>query len=679
MLEFTKGFKSRRGFYFIFILLSMLNLSLLAQTKAFIPLQAQGAIPQDFLLPPEVVWMKSVSDLSKQESKKVREIKQDFYFQQSFYLKSLLSSGNVIFGDTLSAYLTQVAHKILKNRPQLQGKLRFYTVRSSSPNAFTSNDGIILVNIGLLAKLKNEAQLAFVLCHEISHFEQQHPLKIFQETRQSHHRQGGVFEKLSMEERLFSQGTYTQQTEYQADSLGLQLYLSTGYATADIDDLFEKMESTQALYDSTIFDFSALNIQNLPFFNLQTQAIEGIVDEENNPSLSHPNAAQRKAKLAKLLPKKNRPTLAFIIEKSHFYYVQKLARMENSLIELENRHYETSLYNLTILAQLYPEEALFWQKMKTYCLYGLCKYINSGRLWEIHIDYQVAQKPLQLLCYYLEKGEPAYLLKIAFSHLKLTQQQNPDSKLWRKLGESLGEDVYKYYPDSVANFQKIYRFDNKTLEEISTLAKTPPKEKTQRQLVLQGINLGIDSIVFVNPTYQRFDYRKNPPEDFLGGQAMEFGLIEKIGNYAKSVKLTYHLLHNSNLTSAQIEHYNELALLHHWIKEKLIHPEGFQVISLHYDEIQKLIAKYKTPYFAWTGGVGMIQSRQEWKKKKILRWIPLPYFQFRPKHETFFYTLVYDMQAEKYLVKYPRRTHLSDQADMFHSVIYDIIYQLKKH
>lgn len=37
--------------------------------------------------------------------------------------------------------------------------------------------------MGLLAQLENEAQLAFILCHEIVHVEQNHNLEIFLEAK----------------------------------------------------------------------------------------------------------------------------------------------------------------------------------------------------------------------------------------------------------------------------------------------------------------------------------------------------------------------------------------------------------------------------------------------------------------------------------------------------------------
>ena len=43
--------------------------------------------------------------------------------------------------------------------------------------------GLFFVNIGLISSAKSEAQIAYVLAHEISHFTEGHVLQGFLETR----------------------------------------------------------------------------------------------------------------------------------------------------------------------------------------------------------------------------------------------------------------------------------------------------------------------------------------------------------------------------------------------------------------------------------------------------------------------------------------------------------------
>lgn len=82
----------------------------------------------------------------------------------------------------LQQYVTQIGYKLIpryiKDMPRDDpAKLiyRFYVVEDDSFNAFALPDGSVFVHTGLLKQLKNEAQLAAVLGHEIAHITYEHP------------------------------------------------------------------------------------------------------------------------------------------------------------------------------------------------------------------------------------------------------------------------------------------------------------------------------------------------------------------------------------------------------------------------------------------------------------------------------------------------------------------------
>jgi beta-barrel assembly-enhancing protease len=93
----------------------------------------------------------------------------------------MLRSGYVLFNDPLSEYVSAVADNLLKEDANLRKKLNFYVLRSSDVNAFATDQGAVLVTTGLLSQIENEAQLAFVLAHEITHFQRKHTLNLFME------------------------------------------------------------------------------------------------------------------------------------------------------------------------------------------------------------------------------------------------------------------------------------------------------------------------------------------------------------------------------------------------------------------------------------------------------------------------------------------------------------------
>ena len=143
------------------ILLLSLSSGISQIQSQFPGFQAEGDIPPEFLLSVRQSYQKHLSeqgDLSDNQA--------TFYLQNAYQVHQLLYSGKVLFNDEASQYIGKIADQILKHRSEIRKSLRFFAVASPEINAFATNDGIVLVNIGLLAQVKQEAQLAFILCHQ---------------------------------------------------------------------------------------------------------------------------------------------------------------------------------------------------------------------------------------------------------------------------------------------------------------------------------------------------------------------------------------------------------------------------------------------------------------------------------------------------------------------------------
>ncbi len=83
-------------------------------------------------------------------------------------------------------YVSDLGYRLLPagaNGTSKALEFRFFVVEDSSVNAAALPDGTVLVNTGLLGAVENEAQLAFVLSHEISHVLQVHYWREVHETR----------------------------------------------------------------------------------------------------------------------------------------------------------------------------------------------------------------------------------------------------------------------------------------------------------------------------------------------------------------------------------------------------------------------------------------------------------------------------------------------------------------
>jgi hypothetical protein len=119
-------------------------------------------------------------------------------------------------------------------------EFRFFVVEDPEINAASLPDGTVLINTGLLGALENEAQLAFVLSHEMAHVLQVHYRREVEETRGS--RIGLTIAGVAAGAFIGNAGVFMAQIgiasvvnghqrelENQADRLGLQNVIEHGY------------------------------------------------------------------------------------------------------------------------------------------------------------------------------------------------------------------------------------------------------------------------------------------------------------------------------------------------------------------------------------------------------------------------------------------------------------------
>ena len=146
----------------VFFLLCSLFSSILGAQAAdfnnYQMLQSHGAIPEDFTILAQERYHRDVAaaTVNGQIDPKVDR----FYLETDFIIDDMLIGGKILFGDTVTQYVNHVADVVLKDDPELRKKLRFYCLRSTEVNAYSTSPGIIFVSIGLIAQLNSEAQLA---------------------------------------------------------------------------------------------------------------------------------------------------------------------------------------------------------------------------------------------------------------------------------------------------------------------------------------------------------------------------------------------------------------------------------------------------------------------------------------------------------------------------------------
>jgi predicted Zn-dependent protease len=78
-------------------------------------------------------------------------------------------------------YVTSIGQKMVAKTSRTNLPWEFYVVQTKEVNAFAAPGGFVFVTTGALRLMKNEAQLAGVLGHEVAHVDKKHSIKGIQQ------------------------------------------------------------------------------------------------------------------------------------------------------------------------------------------------------------------------------------------------------------------------------------------------------------------------------------------------------------------------------------------------------------------------------------------------------------------------------------------------------------------
>ncbi len=138
----------------------------------YTPIQQKGEIPYDY-----IKKLKGDVKIKYRNSERINKLQRDQFKDATKYsISQVFQKGDIYFNDPMTEYVRKVGDQLLYGS-DLAIDIRFFVSRYTTTNATSWQDGTIIVNIGLLSKIENEAQLAFAMAHEVSHYIQQHPYK----------------------------------------------------------------------------------------------------------------------------------------------------------------------------------------------------------------------------------------------------------------------------------------------------------------------------------------------------------------------------------------------------------------------------------------------------------------------------------------------------------------------
>ena len=165
-------------------------------------------------------------------------------WSQAAELREALLSGGVVYDDpALTAYVQRVIDRLY---PEFKGTIHVTLLKSPHLNAFAVPDGNLYINVGLLARFDNEAQLATVLAHEGTHFTNRHgylSAKSVKSNAAFATVVGGLLGVPLIPDLIAISSIfgYSRELETEADEVGYRRLLQAGYDVHEAPKVFEHL------------------------------------------------------------------------------------------------------------------------------------------------------------------------------------------------------------------------------------------------------------------------------------------------------------------------------------------------------------------------------------------------------------------------------------------------------
>ena len=403
------------------------------------PMKSSGQIPAHFIESNYAKYIKDIRQIESKDDRKTKSDKKDFYLENNYEISRLLLGGAVLFNNELTDYVNKVADVVLADDDRLRAELNFYVIRSSAVNAFTSNDGYIFVNIGLLAQLENEAQLAYILCHEIVHYMESHAIDGYLEQTKMDRGDKG-YRRISYEEKLVAECNFSQDMEFEADRKGLDLYLETKYSTTELLGVFDVLQYSYLPFDEIKFEKTFLENENFKFpdtlFSVEANPIS-FDDNYDDSKSTHPNTRRRREIAYREIEGENdKGKKAFLVSEKEFKKVRDISRFELTPLYLRERQYAMALYNTFLLSKSYPNSE--YNKVATaQALYGLTTYKNERNFYDVCPKPKKTEGESHPLFYFLVELEKVELNVISAAYAWDVHKEYPENKTAKLVSSEL--------------------------------------------------------------------------------------------------------------------------------------------------------------------------------------------------------------------------------------------------
>jgi hypothetical protein len=658
-------------------------------------LKSSGAIPDHFLERSESKYKTQLAEISREDSRYERKIQKRFYLESNYLGSQLLMSGKVLVNDPIGAYINQIADVLLKHDKELRSQLNFYVVKSPIVNAFATDQGNIFINMGLIAKVKSEAQLAYIMCHEIIHFQRKHSIQRYVESEKIDENKG-VYTQESLDDKIFLKSFYVKAQETEADSLGFLLFSKSEYSLSAATEALALLGTYDLPFDqksSNYIDF--FTSPNFPLDSAGVMPLDSFSRKEYTSDFeTHPAVPDRVAKIQGLILQSDTTSNHYIVSNELFSAHQLTARFEIAHYFLRKGAYYEALYCAYNLKLDYPDNQ-FLNDIVAKSIYGISRSITLElSLEDLESDWVDYSKKvsramkynspeIQQLHYFLSQVDRKRFNQYAID--KLWQDyQSEKSEVTKLRLSGLLKDYHKHSKkeSDTSQFDLVNTPSLMAIHDPSTEQNTSPQPKKRKRH--KKNRPGIKNLIVLDPNYLKFDLRKENQVKYIASERSLNQYHEGLNKIANLLDMNVHVLSPASFDANDVEKFNDMALLNSYFEEKNRTP--FDNYSADYEAIQAICNRYGTDQLALLGTLSFHLDKDKLSSIFLLAWtaivfpaLPMGVYNITvPQYRTFNYAFVFDLTQSTVVFNNVHRTKLNDISGTVKSALYYNLRQISR-
>ncbi|HUS01665.1 MAG TPA: M48 family metallopeptidase, partial [Chitinophagaceae bacterium] len=321
-----------------------------SQSRVFTPAEVDAPFLNNLFTKYEKAYKNGLVSLPSENRKDFEKV----YQQRWENIKEKFDKKEIYTSAPAQQYLNTLVAEVTRANPALQQSVfSAYFSRSEIPNASYIGEGIILFHLGLLQKLNNESQVAFVLCHEIAHFYLHHSensirkyvatinsddvQKELRSINKSEYKKREQLEKL-VKGLAFNSRRHSRDHESAADSMAIEFMRNTRFDISEALSALGILDSIdKETFDTNDYLQRVFDSKEYPFQKKWTAKEEGLLgghallskDEPLADSLkTHPDCLVRVEALKPLINKYRSSTSVKNIDKVKFDEMRSTAQYE---------------------------------------------------------------------------------------------------------------------------------------------------------------------------------------------------------------------------------------------------------------------------------------------------------------------------------------------------------------